>query len=129
MPIFYASLVIKIKFIQERFTRSCNVNSKTITIFRSALFLNPVTHPPLLQACCIIYHCCIIRFSMWFETSDIAYAARYNLPFLNALMKVVVAKPLTLSMRYILSNIRFSFRSIQLWVGNIFQFDGPPLPK
>lgn len=129
MPIYYVLLVIKIRFIETHFTRYCNGNLKTVKIFGSAFFPNRPTYPPLLQACCIIHHCCIMRFSMLLETNDIAYTAQYNLPFWNAWMKRFVAKPLTLSVRYTFLKSRFSFRSIQLWVGNILQFDGPPLPK
>ena len=129
MSIFYASLGIKIRFIEMHLTRYCNRNSKLVIIFRSAFFLNRTTYPPPLQACCIIHHCCIMEFSILFEKNDTAYTALYILPFWNALIKVVVAKPLTLSIRYTFSRIRCSLRSIQLWVRNILQFAGPPLPK
>ena len=129
MSIFYASLGIKKRFIEMHLTRYCNRNLKLVIIFRSAFFLNQTTYPPPLQACCIIHHCCIMEFSILFEKNDTAYAALYILPFWNALIKVVVAKPLTLSIRYTFSRICCSLRSIQLWVGNILQFAGPPLLK
>ena len=109
MSIFYASLGIKIRFIEMHLTRYCNRNSKLVIIFRSTFFLNRTTYPPPLQACCIIHHCCIMEFS---EKNDTAYAALYILPFWNALIKVVIAKPLTLSIRYMFSRIRCSLRSI-----------------
>jgi hypothetical protein len=95
----------------------------------SPVRLNRARHLPASQACCIIDRCCIVKVSIRYEAHGIAYAVLYNLPFLNALMKAVVVKPLALSMRYVLSSSRFSFKSNQVWRGYIFQFDGPPLPK